>query len=406
MPQKIFDIIPVKKGTLKKEKKKKNINLRKYIFFPFFLFFLLTGVWAYFSFSGAEVEIWLKTEALTSEDSVTVNIETDYINVEKNIIPGKVFSEKKSGNQTFSSSGMKNAEEKARGVIRVYNNHGTEPQTLLPKTRLVSSDGKLFRTLKRETVPGGKYVGGKLEPGYIDIEVIAAEPGKEYNIEPSAFSIPGFAGTSKYTTFYGKSFSRMEGGFKGETSFITEEDIEEAEKSLKERILKEAYDSAKAKAGEEYVLLGEDAVLSEEIINEEKQFSSGDFAEEFEYGLEIRLRFLGFKKMDIEALALNSANKEVTEGKKLKEDSISIDYEFIGLEDDSKANIKTAYDFEVYPEVNLVEVHEMALGAKREEIREKLEKMPEIKKVRINSWPLFRKSAPEQKEKVEIKVNI
>jgi len=98
-------------------------------------------------------------------------------------------------------------EYKATGIITIYNTYSSSPQTLVKTTRFVSEGGKLFRTTKTIVVPGADASSGKIVPGSTTVEVIASEPGNEYNIGPSTFSIPGFKGTPKYLAFYGESFS-------------------------------------------------------------------------------------------------------------------------------------------------------------------------------------------------------
>ena len=114
-----------------------------------------------------------------------------------NFIQGEVLEAEKEVSQNFTAHGKKLKSTKAHGTMRIYNNYSTAAQTLVATTRFISNEGKLFRTKERVVIPGGYYEGGKLAAGFIDIEVIADQPGEDYNIDPSTFSIPGFVGTSK-----------------------------------------------------------------------------------------------------------------------------------------------------------------------------------------------------------------
>ncbi len=133
-------------------------------------------------------------------------------------------------------------EEKASGTITVFNAHGTSPQRLLEETRFESPDGKIYKTAKGAgvTIPGGKTQGGKLIPGSLDVVVYADQPGQEYNIGFSDFTIPGFKGTSKEKTFYARSKTEIAGGFKGERVIIPEESIilsgKKLETTLREKL--------------------------------------------------------------------------------------------------------------------------------------------------------------------------
>ncbi|MDP1538634.1 MAG: hypothetical protein Q8M00_01240, partial [bacterium] len=167
------------------------------------VFLILLGVFCYFALSKAEIELWPETEISKLETKLTIDKEVKEPNILGKIIPAQVFQKEKTLVELFQSSGKILKEEKAEGTIRVYNTYSISPQVLIATTRFVSADGKLFRTPVMVTIPGGRYEGGKFIPGEIDIKIIADQPGSEYNIGLSVFAIPGFAGTDRYTKFYG-----------------------------------------------------------------------------------------------------------------------------------------------------------------------------------------------------------
>ena len=418
MPQKIYDIIPIKKEiyrekeeSVEEKKPKREISkgFKKYVPYFFVAVFVFIGVWAYFSFSVAEIEIWIEKERINLEDIIIINpnVEHNYINVIEGIVYGKLFSETRSEKQNFLATGKTIAEKRAQGIIRVYNNHSTENQVIVPQTRFVSTDGKLFRSVNRETIPGGRYVGGKLEPGYVDIEVVAAEAGEEYNIGPTNFSIPGFVGTAKYVDFYGKSSLPMTRGFKGESSIILKEDIDRAKIILQEKILRDIYYSIISIAEkEDFLILGEEFLLKKEILKENLSFKEGDIVSDFDYEIEIYTEFLGFKKMAIEAIARSLIDLNIDDNKKVKENSINIEYELLEINNQGEVVVKTAYQAEIYSEINLIEIEKKILGQEREEIKNILLNIYGIEKVQINSWPLFRSKIPSNTEKIKIKLNI
>jgi len=129
-------------------------------------------------------------------------------------------------------------EKKASGMITIFNANGTSSQRLLEETRFASPDGKIYKTAKGSgiTVPGGKMESGKLVPGSLDVMVYADQPGQEYNIGFSDFTVPGFKGTSKEKTFYARSKTEISGGFKGESVLVSEETITLSEKKLEDMV--------------------------------------------------------------------------------------------------------------------------------------------------------------------------
>src|SRR3989338_8561698 len=121
---------------------------------------------------------------------------------------------------------VKNATEKARGQVIVYNAYSTQPQTLIASTRLEAPGGKIYRIANAVTLPGAKMVNGKLEPSSLEVTVFADKPGPEYNLGLSDFTIPGFKGTTKYDKFYGRSKTEIRGGSEGLSKIILKEDVD------------------------------------------------------------------------------------------------------------------------------------------------------------------------------------
>lgn len=69
----------------------------------------------------------------------------------------------------------------ARGQVTIINNY-SKSQTLVEKTRLITSDNKLYRIDRRVVVPAGDRV---------TVTVTADQPGDQYAIGPMKFTIPG-----------------------------------------------------------------------------------------------------------------------------------------------------------------------------------------------------------------------
>ena len=73
-------------------------------------------------------------------------------------------------------------------------------------------------------MPGESLVSGKTVPGSTETAVSADEAGKEYNIGKTDFTIPGFKGDARYSKFYARSKTDMEGGFIGTIYSLSDED--------------------------------------------------------------------------------------------------------------------------------------------------------------------------------------
>ncbi len=412
MAKKFYDIIPPKEiSFLRSEKqeekirpvrKKKRFFLKSFVFC--FVFLILVIISSFFFFSKVEIEIWPETEILNFKETATINLNAEHLDFEAKIIPGKVFSDQKFISQEFSASGKILKEERAKGIIRVFNEYSTSPQSLLLNTRFVSANGKLFRSVKREVIAGGYYEKGKFVSGYTDIEVMAAEPGESYNIDPSTFSIPGFKGTSKYTSFYGKSFSSMTGGFESEVSQVTQEDLEKAENVLAEGLRKESREFLKSTLPADFVLL--DEAISQEIVEIDSSVKAGTEVESFNLQIKVKSEGLGFKKSDIEDFAKNCISLDIADGKKIQEESLEINYssESIDLES-GEIVLSLEIKAKIYSDISLAKLKEALLEKSFKEAEVFLEDMPQVTKVEIKSWPFLKKKIPGDINKIKVRLN-
>ncbi|MEK7646797.1 MAG: hypothetical protein AAB378_00275 [Patescibacteria group bacterium] len=157
--------------------------------------------------------------------------------------PLEAFSFKRAKEISSETTGLSDVKDRAHGKIMIYNAYSSEPQLLSRRTRFEIPDGKIFRITEAVTVPGALVKDGKISPSSIEVEVAADQPGEEYNIGLTDFTIPGFKGTARFTKFYGRSVKPMEGGFVGTARTVAQEDadnlIAELKKQLDEDIRQE-----------------------------------------------------------------------------------------------------------------------------------------------------------------------
>lgn len=407
MPKKFFDIIPPvslpKKlfAPEKPVKPKRRIFLKTIIFCLVFLF--LIGVSVFFFFSKIKIEIWPETKNLNLKAAVAVNPEVEEPDLKNGIIPVELLEDLRFASEEFPASGKALKEDKAKGIIRVYNAYSTSSRVLIP-SRFVSTDGKLFRSVEKMVIPGGRYEKGKLIPGEADVEVEAAESGEEYNIGPSTFALPALAGTSLYTTIYGKSFSAMTGGFKGEVAQATEEDLKNAENVLTERLKRESKEFLEATLAKGTVLLNE--TIRQEIVEASSSVEPLAKTESFSFQAKVKSEGLGFKKSDIENFAKNLIDS-ASEGRKLQEESLEINYLAESIDLETKTIVlNLEIRAKVYSDVELTELKKALFGKSLKESKIFLGNLTKITKVEIKYWPFWKRRAPENVEKIEIKLNL
>lgn len=411
MSKKIFDIIPPKKesidsilvkkkdGLSKKREKIAFLSPKKLIFL--LIAFIFLGVFIHITFSKAEIEIWPEKELLSFEDNITINLNTKDSDFSNKIISGEIMEEEKEIVQEFSATGS--VSKKAKGIARVYNAYSTSSQVLVATTRFVSASGKLFRTPKKIVIPGGHYEKGKLVPGQIDVEIIADQPGEDYNIEPTTFSIPGFAGSSKFTFFYAKSFSPMAGG--GIVAQVTEADLENAEKALLDSLKKETKKTLLLKAEPEYYLL--EKTLKQEIIESSSSIQAETEAERFNYKVKLKSKALTFKKQNLRDFVKNTISSQISADKKLHNESVQISYSIQTINSEaSKVNLSLDFSANIYPALDILAFKDALSDKLFDEAKVLLENQQEITAFQIELWPFWLKKIPKDTEKIDIEIKL
>lgn len=414
---KILDIIPP--GTKEKGEKSNAFfteedkkartsggrNLRKKAAKIFFLallsLFIGAGTYGYFAFQGAEVVIRPKIQEMSFKEKLNVDIKNTIPDISSNTIPGKVLEDFQKVSVDFPATGKTQKSTKAEGIIRVYNAYSTTSQALVATTRFVSADGKLFRSKEAVTVPGGQYEKGKIVPGFADVKVQADKAGSDYNIEPSTFSIPGFAGTPRYTSFYGKSTEPMKGGSLGEAKEATKENIEKAEELLREKLSETVKDSLKGQDAAGIIIIEE--ASKKDFKNIIFSAKAGDIVDSFKAEGEIYFKALTFRKSDIEDFVEEYILARLPEGQDLDKKSLKIDYSPESVVIDSgKMVLNVGFSINVYFKVSDEEIKKEIGGKPLSSAKESLGNDPRILKFDIKTWPFWAKNIPQRFEKIRI----
>jgi hypothetical protein len=213
----------------------------------------------------------------------------------------KRFDETVTITESFPATGSNGADtRRATGVVTIYNTHSEEEQPLVATTRLLTDDGKLYRLVESVVVPGKRTENGESIPGMVTANVKADEAGDAYNIGPSRFTIPGFAGSPKHDAFYAESEEAFLGGGSGgsETSSVSQSDIAKARESAEAKAIEQAKRIIVEKL-EEGWMLSEDALRIS--VREADAFpAEGSVAETFEYSLVASVNAIVANTSDIE----------------------------------------------------------------------------------------------------------
>lgn len=400
MTKKIRDIRPPKQNSEPKKTEsnsnkkpmKKKVNWNK-AWILLLIPIILGGLLFFWSFSKAEVQVWPKRAERNLKVTVEIvdkkegEFEGD-LWIDKKIIPGELATSTEEVSGTFESSGT--IEEKAKGTVKIYNNYSAQTQTFRAQTRLISDGGKVFRIPERVTIPG--------KPNDIEVEVVAAEPGEEYNIDPSTFSIPGLSGTALYGQFIGKSFEKMEGG--GTFPKVTEQDIRISKRQLTQKAvqkLQERLDSLK--------ILTDGSSIS--VLEFDTSAEEGEKTEEFRGNLKAEIKGLGFKESNIEEFTRAYILNEISAGEKILPNSLEINYKVKEKNlDEGKISLELDISVETYKDIKEAIIKKGLIGKSSAEAEMFLKTQEDIKDVKVDLWPFWAKQIPENKNKIKVELTL
>ncbi|MFA5925499.1 MAG: hypothetical protein WC831_01065 [Parcubacteria group bacterium] len=387
-----------KAGKLKETKIKSKVGLYFMLFAVVFL--LMAGVaWAYFNLPKAQVVLHLKGQEKTSSADIVASTSQAGINWSENKIPAAVEEITQEKSRDFNATGSKNGGGKATGKVVIYNEFSSDDQPLVSTTRLETADGKIFRIKKSVIVPGMTKVGSETKPGAIEVDVAADKAGKDFNIEPADFKIPGFEGGPKYDKFYAKSSKAMSGGSEGETLIVSAQDIEKAKEQLVAEAEKKAIEgiSRNLPSGKK---IFEDSVVTETVSAAPSE-SAGTEAEKFTYAVKVKAQTLSFSDDDVRQVV----EAEISKQGQLVNFNNSITY-VLSEEKLKEGEIKfgAKADFGVASAVDIENFKRGILGKKASEINSLAETYPAILKADISFWPFFVSRVPMSEKRVEITI--
>jgi len=281
---------------------------------------IVGGFFAYVFLPKAEIGIVPKT-VLKSEDMEFTAI-GDRVEMpgEEQYIPIDFFEAVTEKRASFPATGKGNIlnNQKASGTVIIVNEYSDQPQSLVSSTRLVTTDGKLFRIVKSVVVPGMKNENGKTVPGQISVEVKADTFGAQYNIQPTRFSIPGFQGTPKYEKFYAESKSAFSGGGSSISESeltVSVSDSDEARRNIIEKIKEEIVQDTVQKFSGEQKIFPE--AIQIDVLESMSTPSVGTASQNFEYFVKAQIRVASFSEKILRETALGSVLKSVESQEKM-----------------------------------------------------------------------------------------
>ena len=353
---------------------------------------IVMGSVVFITAGKAEVVIKPVGQTLDTKIDVFASDTVAAVDGSKSSIPGQIFNIQKTATEEFPATGSVDVAQKARGAISIYN-ETSSAHPLVATTRFESADGHIFHTLTSVVVPAAKS-----GPGKIEVQVIAAKSGSDYNVPAGNFTIPAFkerGDAEKYKKIYGKSSASMHSGTGGKASVATNADLASAKQSLTAKITATVQDELKAQ------------INGLQVIND-NQISIGEFNSEspaagtatFKASLSGSIRTVGFKQSDLEELVV----KKIGGGSQtVLPEKLSFSYENIKWDDLKKGLTFTAHvTGKSYAKLDSGQIISNLLGKKDSQIKAYLSGVSGIAEAKVSLSPFWVRSVPKDSDKVRL----
>lgn len=337
--KKIYDIVPPKRKNEYfasfsekpiKEKKKNllqgskcdNFLKTKIPVVALLVIFILIIFWTFSSAKETHISIWPQINEVNFSADITFSSTTENLilagkDLSEIEIPASLVELEEVFTQEFPASPVR-VEEKAAGVIRVYNKHSRSIR-LIAGTRLLSATepARQFHTQKGITIPAA---------GNIDVAVVASESGDSYNIEPSAFSVPGlrnFSPPQLYYDIYGKSSEKMKGGRIEEVRKVTQEDFLRAEPQLLDFFKEKVQSFLQEKVGDNFQVL-EGSIEWDILESGPVDAKIGQEKDSFVYAIKVKIKALKVQKNHLTEFAQAYIKSNIPGTKNIVENSLKV----------------------------------------------------------------------------------
>lgn len=358
-------------------------------------------------FPKAEIKIITKKAAWNYEGLITANPKISGIDIANKQIPSAVFSQpKKNLTDSWLATGKKHVERKAGGNITIYNEFSSSPQVLVSGTRFQAPDGKIFKLNEKTIVPGVKVENGKIIASSISASVTADKAGEAYNIDPvSKFTIPKFKEDNlleKYKNFYGSSQNAMSGGFVGEASYPTDDDIKKAKASAEEKI----------RTAIEGYLYTQIASENFKIIEGTKLFNilkevtdkEADLSGNFSTYIEAEGSMQAFKESYVVDLMEQSAQQAIGSDFKLRDHKIDYKENIVNDPKSKLISMPIGFEGNFWKPVNADDFKNKILAKSENDLKIFIFSTPEIEKADISFWPFWVVNVPDNLKQVKVTV--
>jgi hypothetical protein len=270
----------------------------------------------------------------------------------------------------------------AGGVVTLHNETNSS-QLLIATTRLLTTDGLLFRLQDRVLVPA---------QGTVDAVVKADEVGEEYQIGPTKFTIPGLNNNLQELIYASSAIAMLPGG--AEPSTVTETDL----LALREKTLSALLVNARNALVEKGLDVPEEnlfVTITDETISNEV----GEEASALSMKLEAKVAGVAFSEQDLRQtiISTSGARSGILPSSELVYEIQGYDAETKSAAVVGRTSVGSALstDSSIFSKANFV-------GATPEEVQRFLLNYEGISAVDVTLSPYWQKRLPRSSRRIDI----
>lgn len=380
-------------------------DYKKIAFIYFGLSILILGAASYFILYRATIIITPAVEKMSLNFDLVVK-EVPFVSPDDTTaIPGKIFSEEKVLNETFSANNSQKVEITTSPKVILINS-ASQNQVLVATTRLLTQENYLFRLKNRVVVPA---------QGQIEAEVYPDDSKLEVSLGHTRLIIPGLS-KELQQKIYGETQGLVTGKTR-EVKVINQVDLDQAKEALTQKLYEEIISGFKNQlveasddklAANIYDVDTLKIVGSREILESQSNKIVGDISDSFEQKLKLKVIAAVFDEARLLDLAKRKLNTSVPSDKQLIDiDKKSFNYSVESFNLEAKSvNLKVYVDGKmiISEKSGLLDKSKLT-GLTKEEVNKYFTQSPAIKSVEIKFLPAWLKRVPASIERIKVIIN-
>ncbi len=356
------------------------------------LVLLAGGLAAYIFLPKASIKLVLATAPLLVDQPLTLQATTAGA---ADTIPGTAFMReiKVEGDSPVTSTEIIGA--KTKGEVTIIN-RTLQEQPIKEKSRLVSSDGKLFYMLTPAFVPAAET--SALSSAKVTVE--AAEAGTAYNLGKQRLNFVALD-TSSQSVVYAEIISPLTGGKGDAVPVVKDEDIDRAQQTAAQSARSQAEQDIRTQLPNGWTILDESWLESATDFATDKKV--GERVGSLHYSAREIVRVMAYEQKSLEARLKTALEEKLDKDYMLFPGAISYTKSVTKIDwDAAQGMIAVRVTHTTIPRISLDSLRDKLSGLDANQAKTYLAGLPGVKSATVDMWPFWASAIPRIQNRVEI----